>query len=40
MIIESEALTEPDNEEYMVMGGKRVPSSSYDPRFVDSNLFN
>ena len=38
LVIGSEAPTEPDTEEYIVVGGKRVPSSSQDPQYVGFEL--
>jgi hypothetical protein len=32
----SEALTEVDLDEFIIVNGKRIPANSYDPRYVTS----
>ncbi|KAF9787410.1 hypothetical protein BJ322DRAFT_1019832 [Thelephora terrestris] len=39
LVIGSEAPTEVDTEEYVFVGGKRIPLSSYDPRLAGGNVF-
>jgi hypothetical protein len=34
LVAESEAPTEADSDDFIIVGGKRIPSSSYDPRCV------
>ena len=31
---ETEALTEPDSDDFTIVGGKRIPSNGLDPRYV------